>query len=886
MNSKVEHVVSKSDPRAKTFQSQPCILWRSSINGSIARRINANATQLDVYLKIAGHSYQRNTLYPFPKLQPEALQFALFQNQLLTRYFLMTVSHQLCGLPTDRFRSIFKMADHQVTEVVPEETPVDVVSGDEAAGLTSGVDTETEKEGTKKDIPKKENVLPKRTVIGAKRPGTVPASSATKGTAASTTRTTGGLSKPPTRPLAGSAVRKTASSATAPTASSTSHRPTPSISSIDEKKSATAAKRTSLASSTQGSPSKATTTTASARKPTTTISSSTAAKPLVPKTATGNGSISSRSPAISKAPAGGAVADAKKRLSTIAGSLSSSVKPTTTRPTASSSAQAASTKEIEELKAKLQDSETRVEELQAEISASQEKLITLGKQMEVEANAVSEAELQIRTQHHDIVEKLHATHKADVESLQAQLEEAKAAHASANEMATNSASAATSSLEKHKTEHASALAAISSELSSTKDAHANAVTAKEAEIADLKSLLEKTETEIKTMNEKIKSLQAEHDAKSADFDAKSAAQTTEHVSALETLKKSLGEEHESSIAALKLAHHSELEKGTSSASESYETQLKELKAKHQSASNDLQKQLEAAVASQTALAATHKESSDAQLKEHSVSVSKLESELATLKATTTEDKKALAALTAELTTLTAKLDSAEKTLAVSTKQHETAQKELAASSKKYEELVAKNAKDAQSLSAATAEVAKYKSEVISLQKMMDAFDEEGKSKDDVHNKIKADLAVTAKSLDDKTKEIATLQEKHRKELETISADYQKEIEALEGNSGFKDKFEELDGKHKEFLTSHTAALATHAAALEALEKVWSTYGYSFNFFDTNKNAQEHSTKVKELSTKHDDLAKSQTNATSVQALALEKAQKVYLNYPSYILSMS
>jgi hypothetical protein len=103
--------------------------------------------------------------------------------------------------------------------------------------------------------------------------------------------------------------------------------------------------------------------------------------------------------------------------------------------------------------------------------------------------------------------------------------------------------------------------------------------------------------------------------------------------------------------------------------------------------------------------------------------------------------------------------------------------------------------------------------------MMDAVDEEGKSKDEVHNKIKTDLAAAAKSLDDKTKELAALQEKHRKELETISADYQKEIDALEGNSGFKDKFEELNTKHEELIKSQTAASAAHAAALEALDKV-------------------------------------------------------------------
>ena len=152
----------------------------------------------------------------------------------------------------------------------------------------------------------------------------------------------------------------------------------------------------------------------------------------------------------------GPVAEAKKRLSTLVSSHGTSSKPTP--KAAGTSAPTSSSKEVEELKAKLEDSEARVEELKAEIATSQEKLLELSHQMQDEAQRVTEAEEQIRTQHHEMIEKLHATHKADVDYLKSQLE-------------------------KDASEHAA-------ELTSAKEAHDNAIAAKQAQVDGLKGQLE------------------------------------------------------------------------------------------------------------------------------------------------------------------------------------------------------------------------------------------------------------------------------------------------------------------------------------------------------------------------------------------------------------
>ena len=303
----------------------------------------------------------------------------------------------------------------------------------------------------------------------------------------------------------------------------------------------------------------------------------------------------------------------------------------------------------------------------------------------------------------------------------------------------------------------------------------------------------------------MSSLQAEHDAKVKEYDSKLNKQRTEHAAAIEGLKKSLTDDHQSAIAALELQHKAALESGSANAKSTYEKQIKDLSAKHESTTNDLQKRLEEATAAQAALETTHKQKLDSQSKESAAKIGKLEADLKSLTATSEADKKALVASKAELAAMTPK--------------YEVAQKELAGVSKKYEELQGKNAKDEQTLASAQEELSKVKQDVTSMQKMMDALDEESKSKNEVQNKMKAELAAAIKNLEDKTKEISTLEEKHRIELETLSDDHQTEIDALEKDSSFKQKYEDLNAKHEELVKSQTEGSASHAAELDKMKKV-------------------------------------------------------------------
>ncbi|TAQ89323.1 hypothetical protein B7494_g2330 [Chlorociboria aeruginascens] len=736
------------------------------------------------------------------------------------------------------------MADVDTPEISQQEQHEETITDiDDNTGIASEIETEPEKEaGTGEDTPskepangvKKENVPLKRPgATAAKRPGTASTSSTAKPAVskpAVSSRTTGGLSKPPTRPAAGSAVRKPVSSATGPTAASSSHKSQGSIggSADDKKPLAAAARRTSLAPSTSShSPSKTgsaaekrtslASSTAAARKPATSISSTSPKPALKPTTssssarATTTTSTTSRSAPVSK-PTSGAVADTKKRLSTISGSPSAGLK-TSTRSTNQHAPH--SSTEIDELKAKLEDSETRVEELKTEIAASQEKLLEFGKQVEGEAKRVTAAEENIRSQHNELIEKLHATHKSDVEGLQAQLVEAETAQQAtqeaslkaieeAKELATSKgASEITEILSKLEAEHASALEAIKSELASAKEASTATTAAlaeKEAEIMALKSQLEKASAETVSLRETLEALQSEHETKYRELDGKMVVQDETHQAALTDLKKSLVEEHESALTALNLAHSAELQRDSTDANSSYQKQVEELTKTHEAKSSALEKKLEAALELQTALETSHKDK-----------ISTLETDLSSLKSSAETSVQALAASEKEIAALKAQLDASSKDL-------EAAQEGLTIGTKKLSVLEAKGSEDEQALSAAQSELAAARQEVISLQKMMDTFDADAKNKDEQHNKIKAELATTAQNLETKTNEITALQEKHKHQLEALTTDYEKEIDALQGNSGIREQYEDLKLKHEELSSLHTEATASHSKEVEELKQ--------------------------------------------------------------------
>ncbi|RFU35140.1 hypothetical protein B7463_g1210, partial [Scytalidium lignicola] len=702
------------------------------------------------------------------------------------------------------------MASTEVQEIPHQEEEVaasEILSGDDATGVATETEAETDKEGSTKETRngvKKESVPPKRAGITvAKRSGTTTTSSTTKPAVSSAPRSaSGGLSKPPTRPTTGSTLRKApGSAASATSASSAAHKSRPSVggSGDDHKKPlASAARRTSIApSSTRESPSKSTsaakpaTSTTAARRPTTGVTSPTSKAPTrttptsssrATGTTTTTAAHAARPSTASKPAISGAVADAKKKLSSVSASPSApsrtAARPVTEKPTATPS------KEVNELKAKLEESEAKVEGLEKEIASSQEKVHELEEQLKTEAAKVAEAEGKLHSQYQEEVEKLHADHKADLEALQSQLTDAESAQKDAekaslkaieeaqSEAKLKSESEAAEALEKHKAESVAALDKISAELAEVREAHATTTAAlaeKDSEIAALKSNLEQANAEVAKLGDSLKALQAEHETRSQDLETKLESQGKEHDTVIANLKKSLVEEHELVLATLKETHAVELAKGSQEASSSHQELVDNLIKQHQDTQATLQKQIDAAVAAQTAIETSYKE--------------KLETQEAELKANIT-------GLEADLSAL----------------------------SKAHGTLQTKSTEDVKALETAQEALSKANQEIISLQKMMDTFDADGKSREEELVKVKAELATTSNNLESKKKDMIVLQEKHQKELETVSMDYEKEIEALQGNSGVKEELEALQVKYDELTQTLEKSASTHVNEVAELKE--------------------------------------------------------------------
>lgn len=462
----------------------------------------------------------------------------------------------------------------------------------------------------------------------------------------------------------------------------------------------------------------------------------------------------------------------------------------------------------------------------AEVASSQEKLLEWGHKLEEEALRVKDAEENIRSKHNEMVQKLQASHDATVESLQAQFHKAEEARKSAQDAASkaieeakqialeqNSPDAA-EVLETQRVEHAAALAAVAAELDSATAAYSSSSEAMNKQNADLKSLKDQLETanaDIVSTKSAMAALQASQEVAIQEHNTTIAAQTEKHFRIVEELKKTLGDDRDATLAALRSEHLKNIEDRQAESASWTEKELHELEEKHKSAKASLEARLQEYVASQETLKASMEQQSGTE-EESARKALQLEATVTDLRENAEKDKALYLVSEENISHLTAALNDTKAELISAREQIDTISME-------HKVLLAKALADAKALDEAKDELVKTKQEVESLQKMMDAVDQESKVKDDMHNKIKLELAAANKGLGEKTKDITVLQEKHRKELESVSTDYQTEIDALQGNLGIKEKYEELEVKHSEIARAHDEAANNYTQTLENLKKV-------------------------------------------------------------------
>ncbi|RKF73311.1 putative viral a-type inclusion protein repeat domain-containing protein [Golovinomyces cichoracearum] len=671
----------------------------------------------------------------------------------------------------------------------PENERTDLHSETEntATQMDSEVDLEIEKEKetpensskeTSNDVKKekdrdylKRSTVLKRTSNSTTGPGTKVTNSVTRNTV---------LTKPPTKQnsVVPSTRKSVSSSGLGHTRSAHS-----SGGSGDEQRRAlaAAARRASLTQASNHQPVKIETlaekrgiTGGNTRKPTSLVNS-TNIKPIVKSTSatSKNGSsLKGKINVTTKQTTPEATTEAKKRLSNISGSTS------TTKSTVRSST--IFSKEIDELKVKLAGNEILIEEQKNEIKASKERTEKLSKHLAEETNKLILLEKEVRKENTAKVDKLQVEHGIELQKLQAELEEVKSRSAIDQESLSKSIVDArrkealenATVIQKIKEDFELKISSLNSELNSVKEKH----------VADTSKLSEK-ENEIMMLEVQLKNAR--------DYQEESELK---HQSTTNTLRQSLLDEHEASLCALKLEYEEKISKTIEEIESTHQQKIIVFSKDHDSRISELQKELgkyEAKIAEE----ANIKQILETRVDEFSKMISIKQSEIDSLKNKAEQDSMLLTKLSHNVKELNEKYESSQE-------KNMHYKNEITNTAEKLKSLKEECLTKSQDLIILRDELEQAKAQLTAQNQMKLILDADEKSKDISFKKLNADLEATKKKLSEKRHEIDLLREKQCQEISEITSNYQMSTKI----------------KYDESVNNHENTLASHKKELDKLEK--------------------------------------------------------------------
>ncbi|KAJ2903945.1 putative viral a-type inclusion protein repeat domain-containing protein [Zalerion maritima] len=663
------------------------------------------------------------------------------------------------------------------------------------------------------------------TTTGMRRP--IPSSTTGTKTAAGTTRTTGGMAKAPTRAPIGSTLKRTT------TASSTaSHRSQPSVSEDEKKRtvaSTVASRRTSAApgmtsSSVHSSPGKppATKSTASTvRRP---AASSTTTTRTTPGTSTATRTTAGTTARTSTgARPGGVVADAKKRLSTVgvSGTPASTAARHTSRPSLhSTTASAASHKEVEELKAKLSTGEAEAQSFKTQIESLEAKVADLNGRIEKESDGAHAVEDGLKKEHDELVESLNKQHEDAVAALKAQVSE------------------------------------VQEQLQTTKDA----LEAQENEVKELRASKDAVETQLAEIKTSMETLESGYQSKLQDSESSLAKASEDYSTKIEELRKSLEEQHSAAILAME-SKYAEESDATKAASTEQEKAVAEMKTSYESAVAELEAKIDELTKSQTSLEEAHKAKIGDEEAAHSVKIAALEAEVVELRNKFEETEKTAKTSESELSEKASELEAAsdrakelEDKVAALQEQVSKLAEDSASLQKNLDELNADNAKKEAALAKLQEE---HKEANDKHQKSLETIT---KDYEDEIESLKGDAFFKRKFLDLEAKheELTKSHEEavatHEKTLEDVKKEHAKSLVSVgEAETTQKAEIAQLSESFDALKEQHEAAVAvlaeketSHQQALDALR---ASLAMEFEGAKA-KSTEEYTSELNLLKTQH------------------------------------
>ncbi|RKF78291.1 putative viral a-type inclusion protein repeat domain-containing protein [Golovinomyces cichoracearum] len=524
---------------------------------------------------------------------------------------------------------------------------------------------------------------------------------------------------------------------------------------------------------------------------TTSLVNSTNIKPIVKSTSatSKNGSsLKGKINVTTKQTTPDATTEAKKRLSNISGSTS------TTKSTVRSST--IFSKEIDELKVKLAGNEILIEEQKNEIKASKERTEKLSKHLAEETNKLILLEKEIRKENTTKVDKLQVEHGIELQKLQAELEEVKSRSAIDQESLSKSTEDArrkealenATVIQKIKEDFELKISSLNSELNSVKEKHV-AVTSK----------LSEKENEIIALEVQLK--------KARDYREESELK---HQSNTNALRQSLLDEHEASLCALKSEYEEKISKTREEIESTHQRKFVAFSKDRDSRISELQEELgkyEAKIAEE----ANIKQILETRVDEFSKMNSIKQSEIDSLNNKAEQDSLLLKKLSHNVKELNEKYESSQE-------KNMHYNNEITNITEKLKSLKDEFLTKSQDLIILRDELDQAKAQLTAQNQMKLILDADEKSKDISFKKLNADLEATKKKLSEKRHEMDLLREKQCQEISEITSNYQTRIKDLQQDPIIREKLTSLEAKYDESVNNYENTLASHKKELDKLEK--------------------------------------------------------------------
>lgn len=453
-------------------------------------------------------------------------------------------------------------------------------------------------------------------------------------------------------------------------------------------------------------------------------------------------------------------------------------------------------KEIDDMKTKLANYEIKINAQETEASSAQARYDDLNRQLVEEAKNFNLLENNIRKEHNEQVEKLNTEYRNELQRLNVELEKANSALTVAQESSTKSIEEIKQSetlksdavIKKLKDEYEISISKLKTELAAAHELHkstASALSESETKIISL-------ESKIQHASEKLKTLESENQKE------------------ITLLEQNLAEKYESALSDLKREHQINLNENNSSLESAHQKTITDISRQYEDKIRELQTDLTQCKADLASAQATQQQILEKHAEESSEKILNLENEIKTLRSEAIKTMEDFSKSLEENKILNEKLKSSQMSARASDEKLRAMSIELESFKEKFD-------LTSQALVIAEDDLFQTRAQLTSKTEMMETFETDGKSKDEMFKKIQKELDAAKMHLEERNSEVAQIQDLHLHQVEEISLGYEKKINDLQEKSIKRAELDDLKAKNEKLVINNQDLLATHENSNETIQ---------------------------------------------------------------------